>query len=303
MALVRGLVECSLEPVDRLVIAHVHHHLRGPAADADAAWVEQLGSQLGIKVHVGHVDAGAAKAVRASGSREAAARAARYEWLEAAAGDLGCSHLAVAHTADDQAETILHHVVRGTGLDGLRGMPASRPLSDAVTLVRPLLEVTRGEVIAYLEHISQDSRHDATNDDLGHTRNRIRHELLPLLEREFNPRVREALVRLARQAADVEAITAVAAETVLERAVLDETPDTIRLDAEWLMSQPRPLVRECLKRLWIRSGWPRGGLGFDDWERLADTVCGGPPIALAGRIDVRRRANLVVISRQSPADR
>src|SRR5207237_1638397 len=120
----------------------------------------------------------------------------RYRWLAETAREVGARWVATGHTADDQAETVLHRLLRGTGLQGLRGIAARRDLEPGVGVVRPLLQTTRGEVIAYLDGLGHPYRVDATNSDLSYTRNRIRAELLPLLAARYNPAVVRVLARL-----------------------------------------------------------------------------------------------------------
>jgi tRNA(Ile)-lysidine synthase len=203
---------------------------------------------------------------------EETARGARYEFLEHAAIAHRCSHIAVAHTADDQAETILHHVVRGTGLAGLRGMPGLRPLSAEVMLIRPLLEVSRADVVRYLAELGQEFRIDATNDDMQLTRNRLRHTLLPLLSAEFNPQVTESLTRLGRQVADVQELIGRLARPLLTGAIIEHTPERVVLDAAPLQDADRHLLRESLRLLWTDQQWPRQRMGFDHWDRLARLI-------------------------------
>ena len=108
--------------------------------------------------------------------------------------------MAIGHTRDDQAETVLHRVIRGTGVRGLAGIPARRALGEGLTLVRPLLNISRQEIRDHLAAIGQPYRDDASNADPARTRARIRHDLLPKLAADYNPRVADALVRLARLA-------------------------------------------------------------------------------------------------------
>jgi tRNA(Ile)-lysidine synthase len=205
----------------RLHVAHLHHGIRGADADADAAFVESLAADLGLPCIRDHVDIPKLHA-REPGSREELARRERYRFFERAAARCGADHIAVGHHADDQAETVLHRIVRGTGLRGLAGMAPVRTLRgvEGCRLVRPLLCVTRKEILAYLESGGMAYRTDATNADRDLTRNRIRGELLPELARDYNPRVRAALVRLAEQAGgayafiDATAIKTLAAVTV-----------------------------------------------------------------------------------------
>ena len=131
------------------------------------------------------------------------ARRLRYDWLTRVAGEAGAGWVATGHTANDQAETVLHRLLRGAGLRGLRGIAARRPLAAGVGLVRPLLDATRDEVMAYLEAIGQAYRQDSSNLDPALTRNRIRHQLLPRLAAEYNPQIVAVLGRLAGQAEEV----------------------------------------------------------------------------------------------------
>src|SRR5262249_25956730 len=118
---------------------------------------------------------------------ESVAREARYGWLAEVAREAGAGWVATGHTADDQAETVLHRLRRGTGLRGLCGIPVRRPLAPGIEVVRPLLRVTRAQVLNYLRALGQDFREDRSNSDPRFTRNRIRHELLPLLAEHYNP--------------------------------------------------------------------------------------------------------------------
>ncbi len=184
-------------------VAHLNHGLRGEAADADEGWVEALCQEMGLAVSVGRADVGEL-ANQAGDGWEAAARLARYDFLRTMAEQIGARFVATAHTADDQVETVLHHILRGTGLAGLAGIPPTRPLSPSVTLVRPLLRTTRGEIVEYLKVLKQNYRSDASNADVSYTRNRIRQVLLPLIRDRFNSEVDAALLRLAGQASEAQ---------------------------------------------------------------------------------------------------
>src|SRR5262245_33439052 len=201
-ALLRGLVEIRSAGEGRLIAAHFNHKLRGAESDADQAFVEQLGRELGVKVVTGQRE-GEGERGR-EGAAEESLREARYEFLTLVSGIYGARYVATAHTADDQVETVLLNVLRGTGLAGLAGIPCVRQLAEATTLIRPLLDVTRADVLEFLAGLKQPFREDASNRNLDYTRNRIRHELLPLLAREYNPQVREALRRLAQLAGEAD---------------------------------------------------------------------------------------------------
>src|SRR5207244_5164116 len=138
----------------------------------DALFVKDRAGSLGLALGRGEADVSAAAAGE---SLEATARRLRYAWLADVAAEVGAGWVATGHTADDQAETVLHRLLRGTGLQGLRGIAPRRELAPGVGLVRPLLRTTRAEVIAYLQELDQPFRLDSTNSDLSRMRNRIRH--------------------------------------------------------------------------------------------------------------------------------
>ena len=282
VALLRALRECALGPV---VPAHLNHMLRGAESDADEAFCASLGAachRLDI----------AALARAEGGNIEAVARRERYAWLAATARAHSLSFVATGHTASDQAETVLHRLLRGTGLDGLRGIAFRREIAQGVEAVRPLLEACRADVLGYLAGLGQPARHDASNDDTRLTRNRIRHELLPLL-RTYNPRVELALGRLARQAEEAAADEELEASRLLWNAERGRDGAVV-LDASILEAAPRRLVRAALRLLWRREGWPRGGMGLDDWQGAA-RVCRGeePARDLPGGVGVRQAQGLV----------
>jgi tRNA(Ile)-lysidine synthase len=274
--------------------------MRAGAADDDAAWTAELCGRLGIPIVLDQVDV-PAYAGEHRLNLEEAARAARYQFFDLAARGEHCTYVTVAHTADDQVETVLHHLFRGTGLAGLRGMRAVRPLAEGLTLVRPLLRIPRTQIEAWLGGIGQDYRTDITNADTSRTRSRIRHSVLPALEREFGPQVRESLLRLANQADELQTVIEDLSSSVLKRCVEDETNDLVRLSADMLSGQPRHLVREVFVELWKRKNWPRQAFGFDDWDRLARLVKEGGTATLPGNIEATRRGSLIVIRR--PASR
>jgi tRNA(Ile)-lysidine synthase len=266
VALLRALAERTSD----LVIAHLNHQLRGADSDGDAAFVAQLCPSLPHRTETLDV---AALAKSTGDNLEAVARRARYEFLGRVARETKASWVATAHTLDDQAETVLHRLIRGTGLRGLRGIAAKRELAPGIMLLRPMLTVSRAEVIAYLQEIGQDWREDVTNRDVAFTRNRIRHELLPLL-REFNPQIAEALARVAEQADDVfEKIEADVA-SLLETALLPPAGKIVILEAGRLAGEPDFLVRELLNRIWETECWPRSGMTSEHWQRAADVALG-----------------------------
>jgi tRNA(Ile)-lysidine synthase len=283
-----------------LVVAHLNHQLRGPDSDADEAFVAALHARLvadgaALTVRSERIDV-AARARQEGDNLENVARRVRYGWLSEVARAAGAGWVATGHTADDQAETVLHRLLRGTGLKGLAGIPARRELTPGVEVVRPLLGVTRAAVLAYLRAIGQDFRLDASNADLRFTRNRIRHELLPHLARQYNPAVVAVLGRLAEQAAEVQGREEAAARALLAEAELPRAGQVLVLNPARLSVASRNVVREAFRQLWQREGWPAGGASFDTWERAAAVALGeAPAVDLPGRVRVRRKGRVVQV--------
>jgi len=201
LAMARQVLEIDLH------VAHLDHQLRGVEAEADADYVSGLARSMGIACTVEQQDAAAYKQ-EAKCSVEEAARELRYRFFASVAGRVGASRIAVGHTRDDNVETILMHIVRGTGIDGLCGLAPCCPLPDVrqclpgeavqgdLRVVRPLLEVSRREAVDYCEGHRLGPRIDSSNLSPEFLRNRLRLNLLPLL-RQYNPAIDQALLRLA----------------------------------------------------------------------------------------------------------
>jgi tRNA(Ile)-lysidine synthase len=196
VALLRVLLELREELGVVLSVAHFNHKIRGTEADADQKFVAEMAQQFDLVFHPGSGDA-PAYAQQHGLSLETGAREIRHAWFGQLIREGKADKIATAHTLDDQAETVLMRVLRGAGTRGLAGIA---PEQKQKTLVRPLLSITRREVEQYLNPLGQSWREDSSNRDLRHARNRIRHELLPLLERDYNPGIRETLSDLAEVA-------------------------------------------------------------------------------------------------------
>jgi tRNA(Ile)-lysidine synthase len=292
-----GALEADAGGRGKLYVAHLNHGLRGKAAEEDQAWLQNLCEQLRVPMEAGRRDIGAIAEEQGDGW-EAAARTARYDFLVETAKRVGARFVVTAHTADDQAETVLHRILRGTGIEGLAGIARSRPLTESIALVRPMLDVRRSEVLQYLASTGQDYRTDASNDDTQWTRNRLRHELLPSLREDYNPRVDEALVRLAAQAGELQGVlSSLVAETANQGVVADGS--RLHVDCATLELQPPVVIRELLKVGWKQAGWPQQSMGFHEWQQLAALVGkrGARSINLPGNIRASRRGSFVVVER------
>jgi tRNA(Ile)-lysidine synthase len=202
VALLRALKERSGELGLALHVAHLHHGLRGAEAEADLEFARALAAELELPFHEGRVEA-AAEAAAKGETLEEAARRLRYGWFRELMGLGEVEAVATAHTRDDQAETVLAKFLRGAWTEGFSGIHPEVEFPEG-RILRPLLGTTRAEVEAYLKGMGQEWREDSSNRHLTFTRNRIRHELLPLLE-GWNPRLREHLAQMAELARDEEA--------------------------------------------------------------------------------------------------
>jgi tRNA(Ile)-lysidine synthase len=294
VALLRGVHQLTRTSRIELSAAHLNHGLRPGWAEEDAAWTRDLCSRLEVPFVMERIDV-AERARAEQWNIEEAARIVRYEFFKRTAKSVGATHVAVAHNADDQVETVLHHLFRGTGLAGLRGMRQSRPLVSGIALVRPLLSVGRAEIEGWLAKIGQEYRTDATNADVSRTRNRIRRNVLPMLEAEFGPTLRESILRLAEQADERQSSIEADAERLLIASLADDSAEICRLDCRPFEGHPRHLVREVLVSLWRRKNWPRQQMGFAEWDRLYQLTAEGGKFVLPGNIEATRRGSLLVI--------
>lgn len=296
VALLRAISEIKLRAggVGAIHVAHLHHGLRGEEADADAAWVAALCQELGLRCWTDRVE------IPSSATREgweAAAREARYAFLTRTAEQIGARFVVTAHTADDQVETILHRILRGTGIDGLSGIPFTRLLSPSVTLIRPMLGITRAQVIAGLGIWEQDYRTDSSNRSLRFTRNWIRSELLPLIRERVNPDVDQALLRLSQQAAEQRAEIAPRVARLLAKSV-EFAEHQVLIATKPLLKEPPSVLRELCRRVWKQADWPLRDMGFAEWQQLAELVVGDEPrvITLPGAIRAEARDGRVFLT-------
>ncbi len=248
---------CLLYALDRLReefglslhIAHLNHCLRGRGSEEDAAFVSRLAQEMGIPSTIGREDVRLWRSPH-SHSLEERAREARYAFLGRVAQETRAQGILVAHTSDDQTETVLLHLLRGSGVPGLRGMRSvhsfSTPMGGCIMLFRPLLDLPRSDTEAYCRALSLTPRLDPSNRSTDYLRNRIRLELIPFL-RDYNPNVEAALQRLAVAASlDMEFI-----EGEVGRAwasVVKEAPGGLRVDSERLCALPPSLRLHLLRR-------------------------------------------------------
>ncbi len=255
----------------RPLIAHLDHGLRGDESAADAEYVRAYAAGRDVPCTIERTDVMALARAHKQ-SVELAAREARYRFLARAAEAHDARLVALAHHADDQAETVLLRLIRGTGLHGLRGMQMHDVLPTAPHLiaVRPLLRISRAEIEQYCREQKLQPRHDATNDALHHTRNRIRHELLPFLER-YNPNIRTTLTRLADTVASDVEIVEQATQAAFDR-IARPAGAGIEIDRQAWRALPQGLQRATLREAVRRSKGDVTGLQYSAVEEARDVL-------------------------------
>ncbi len=237
----------------RLVVGHVNHKLREPAADQDEEFVVRLGKKLGLKVIPRSVDVRACAAENKL-SIETAARKLRTDALIGIAKENGCKSVATGHHKDDNAETMVHRLLRGTGFRGLAGIWPSRLFADEVTFVRPLLCVTRARIIEYCRANDLDWRDDHTNADITYTRNYIRHLLLPQLQNACSGSLVAELAQLSQKCRTLHRRVCWNVEKVWPVIVSASQPDKVTLDGKIFCAQTQIIQAELVRRTLIGLG-------------------------------------------------
>jgi tRNA(Ile)-lysidine synthase len=295
-----------------LSVVHFNHKLRGRVSDADEKFVAKLAAKHGLEFHSTSVYV-AKKAKREKANLEDTARRARYDYFRSLTESGTCARIAVAHTADDQAETVLAHILRGTGLAGLGGI---HPFAGVV--IRPLLNVRRSELRRFLRTKKQTWREDATNRDTKRMRARIRKNLLPLLEKQFQTAIVEHLATLADLAREDEAfLDAIATERL--NTLVQETSEEARItfddlfqplkkgefiannegDTEktnemtWMVALSKRMVRQMVDRIKPREG-QLGARHVESVLELARSGRSGSSLSLPGGVEIRKERTALV---------
>ncbi|MFC1947354.1 tRNA lysidine(34) synthetase TilS [Chloroflexota bacterium] len=231
-----------------LHIAHLNHKLRDVESDNDAEYVSKLAQKLGLPVTIDKRDVGEYR-TKHGGTVEEAAREVRYDFLAETVKFVGAEAVAVGHTRDDNIETIIMHLIRGTGTRGLRGLKPVTQLNSttgAVKVLRPLLEINRDETVGYCLANGYEPRIDISNESLAPLRNRIRHQFIPLLE-SYNQQVGEALLRDARIAGDeLDFLDMATGE--LWGNIVEKRKNTVIIDKKGFLGLPSALQRHLLRQ-------------------------------------------------------
>ena len=246
-----------------LFVAHVNHSKRGEESNEDERFVGRLAEALELEFRCERLNPETDRS-------EEALREGRYRALIKIAKQLDARYIATGHTSDDQVETILFRIFRGTGVAGLAGIPPIRVVDQSISIVRPLLHVTRAEVLSYLESLGQEFRTDSSNSDARYSRNIVRHEILPIIRERFGPTVNQSVVRLGSQSNELQNFLDRAAKA-LASSVITKSSDRLELRTVSLRQQEPILVRHFLIQCWRELGWPRQAMTSEWWSKIADS--------------------------------
>ena len=288
----------------KLLLAHLNHCLRGAESDHEEAFCQRFAERHGLSIEVERQDV-ESLAARTGLSFEAAARHARYDFLGRVAAKVGASAVATAHQADDVAETVLLRLIRGSGIRGLGGMAPCRPLGPrhaGVRLVRPLLELRKAELLGFLRARGEPFCTDSSNLDTSHARNKIRHELIPFLERGFPTFSVRSLCALSASALETSRLLDDLLAGLWGKLCTSAGPDGVALDRDALAEAPAPLRKaaavRALEILTGDAGAPPA-LRAEQYERLAGLPFRevGAEVSLPKGFRARLEHGLVLFSR------
>ena len=290
-----------------LHVAHLNHQLRGQAAETDATFVKEAADKLSLPCTIERRDI--ARIASEHGlSVEEVGRNQRYAFFERVCIRTGARIVAVGHHADDDAETVLHRVLRGTGLRGLGGIRRSRPLAPGsyVRVIRPLLRCTRETLRDFLNGNNIAFREDESNESLEPMRNRIRLKLLPLIASEVNPQVRDALTRLKEQAAWLQEFLGETVQRTFDTLVVSRTDQDLVLNAKVLARKSRIVQTEIIRLAYRSFGLGEQDLSYANLVAALDLLRSegsGKQTQLPGGMHIEKRYNQLVFALPSDQPR
>ncbi len=276
-----------------LKVAHFNHQLRGKDSDADELFVIELAERLNCIWHVERADEfqKRSQVELMLGTSEDNLRNVRYEFLQAYANQVGARYIVTAHTADDQAETILHRLCRGSGLQGLAGIPRFRSTDDELIVARPMLSIWRTQVVDYLKAIGQSFRLDLSNEGLLYTRNRIRNEILPQLEVLVHPKSKQNLVDTGELISELLEYFQTQASGFLDEHV-KFLPGKVQIDLHQFTAIGEALGKEALRSIWNRMRWPMKDMAREHWEKLYASIVDNQGLSPHNQTDFPGRIRL-----------
>ena len=289
VALLHTLISISAGWSLRLVVAHLNHKLRGSAADEEAAFVGRLARSLGIPCEIQSENVSKFR-IEQRLSLQEAARTIRYAFYDDVASRHGADKIALGHQAHDNAESVLIHLLRGTGPRGLSGIPPVR----TGRIIRPFIHTTRQDILTFLGNRGIEYVRDRSNADLKYLRNRIRHELLPHLEEHYNPNVVSALNRLASIIRDEEKFLDLEANRTFDKLSLEKRSDCVTLPVGKLSHIHPALLRRLIRRAVSHLTGNVRRFGHVHVEAVSRLITGGSP---SGHLDLPKGVG-VILDRQ-----
>lgn len=292
----------SLELSFRIGVAHFNHCLRGKMSDDDAGFVQSLSRDLNLSYYTDQKDTMGYKKKHGL-SLEDAARRLRYEFYHAVAKADGFNKIALGHHKDDNAEVVLMHLFRGSGPKGISGIPAVRSHpEDDITIVRPLMDLTKSEIMDFLNRMKIPYVMDKTNRDKAYLRNKVRHELLPVLKSTFNPNITESLHRLASILSTEEDWIETILDPVYEKTLIQPAGGPLRISLTEFVKLHTAVQRRVIRRAVgkIQGHAKRFTLShIDAVIRFATSGPNGGSIDLPGCIRVSRDSDTLLITREN----
>lgn len=249
-----------------LLVAHINHATR-PESSEDEAFVRTLADELGVEFVVGRVAEKVGSSFHPNRSEDEL-RQLRYQLLVQLAGKKGVRYLFTGHQKQDQVETILFRIFRGTGLAGLHGIPETRLINPSLTLVRPFLKLDRERLEQFLKALNQSYRTDSSNLESKYTRNFLRNEMMPMLVSRFGDGIDDAVLRLSQQATESQEFLMEVAQASMEDAV-EVIENGVRIQRAHFTNQRRIVVQTMLTMIWQQQNWPQQKMDARWWSQLA----------------------------------
>jgi tRNA(Ile)-lysidine synthase len=256
-----------------LFIAHLNHQLRGRSSEEDAHFVQNLSKDLSLPFILKSVNIQKI-AEQTKCSIEETARRERYKFFMESAQEYNASTVAIGHTADDNIETLLHRIIRGTGTLGLGGIPIRRPLAagSTIQLVRPLLFAWRKEILEYLGEKSFKYRTDASNYEPVYFRNKIRLELIPLLESQYNPNIKHLLMQLCQILNINNEYLCSEAKKILKDSTVEGKEDEYTIDTRLFAKQPKILQYLAFREILNNMRIPLKEITYEHYTKIFDEI-------------------------------
>lgn len=298
-ALLVVLTEIAREMALTLRVAHFNHGLRGRASDADERFSRDLAKKMGLDFSTGKMDG---RNIKKGVSPEDFYRRQRYDFLEKVAKDHHAQKIAVGHNMNDQAETVLLNLLRGSGLEGLKGFLPKR----GGTIIRPLMEISRQEIILFLKDRDIAYRQDKTNDDDRHLRNRVRSELIPYLKANYNPQMEENLAQMAEILRNEDEFIRQHLAKALQSPVVEKNKNKVSFNIH-RVKKMLPAMRWRLFKTILEDLSPdHNGISFAhimSLEDLTEKNTSGRKVVLPLNIEARREYDQLIVKKKSNSEK